>query len=65
MVVPGGSGQPIDYLTGHDLIDEYRLMILGTGSKRLFGGVPTRSLKLVDHLTFPTGVVVLTYRAAL
>ena len=61
----GGSGQLIDYLTTHDLIDEYRLMVhpivLGNGTKRLFSGVPRRTLALVDSLTFPTGVVVLTY----
>ena len=61
----GGSGQLIGYLTAHDLIDEYRLMVhpivLGSGTKRLFAGVPRRTLTLVDHVTFPTGVVVLTY----
>ena len=61
----GGSGQLIDFLTGHDLIDEYRLMIypivLGNGTKRLFTTVPRRTLTLVDAATFPTGVVVHTY----
>lgn len=64
----GGSGQLIDYLTGHGLIDEYRLMIhpiiLGDGTKRLFDHVPRRTLKLVDSVTFPTGVVVHTYHPA-
>lgn len=64
----GGSGQLIDYLSGHDLIDEYRLMIhpivLGTGEKRLFRHAPRRTLELVDSVSFPTGVVVLTYRPA-
>jgi dihydrofolate reductase len=64
----GGSGQLIDYLTGHDLIDEYRLMIhpivLGNGSKRLFNTVPRRTFTLVDSVTFPTGVVVHTYHPA-
>ncbi len=64
----GGSGQLIDYLTRNDLIDEYRLMIhpivLGAGSKRLFEGVPTRTPKLVESITFPTGVIVLTYHPA-
>jgi dihydrofolate reductase len=64
----GGSGQLIDYLTGHGLIDEYRLMvhpiILGDGQKRLFTGVPRRTLTLVDSIRFPTGVVVNTYHPA-
>ena len=63
-----GSGQLIDYLTSHDLIDEYRLMVvpilLGDGTKRLFKGVPRRTQTLVGTLTFPTGVVVLTYHPA-
>jgi len=62
----GGSGQLIDYLSAHDLIDEYRLMIhpiiLGGGTKRLFGGAPRANLKLVDTLAFPSGVVINTYR---
>jgi dihydrofolate reductase len=62
----GGSGQLIDYLTGHDLIDEYRLMIhpivLSAGTKRLFNTAPRRTLSLADSITFPTGVVVHTYQ---
>jgi len=64
----GGSGQLVDYLSGHDLIDEYRLMVcplvLGGGEKRLFQRAPNRTLELVDSVTFPTGVVVLTYHPA-
>jgi dihydrofolate reductase len=64
----GGSGQLIDYLSGHDLIDEYRLMVyplvLGAGEKRLFRHAPKRTLELVDSVTLPTGVVVLTYHPA-
>ena len=64
----GGSGQLIDYLSGHDLIDEYRLMVhplvLGGGERRLFRHAPKRTLELVDSVAFPTGVVVLTYRPA-
>jgi dihydrofolate reductase len=63
-----GSGRLIDYLTGHDLIDEYRLMvhpiILGGGEKRLFNTAPRRPLKLVESVSFPTGVVVNTYQPA-
>ena len=63
-----GSGQLVDYLTAHDLIDEYRLMVhpivLGDGSKRLFAGAPRRTLTLADTLALPNGVVVNTYRPA-
>jgi dihydrofolate reductase len=63
-----GSGQLIDFLTGHDLIDEYRLMVhpivLGSGTKRLFASAPRRTFTFVDSMTFPTGVVVQTYRPA-
>lgn len=65
-----GSGQLIDFLAGHDLIDEYRLMIhpiiLGTGSgtKRLFATVPRRTFTFADSVRFPTGVVVQMYHPA-
>ena len=60
-----GSGNLIQTLLEHDLVDEYRLMIfpvvLGTG-KRLFadGAVPC-ALKLVDAKTSTTGVLIATY----
>ncbi len=61
-----GSGQLIDYLTDHDLIDEYRVMlhpfILGSGTKRFLSRAPRRSLHLVDTTSLPNGVLVLTYR---
>jgi dihydrofolate reductase len=61
-----GSGQLVAYLTAHELIDEYRLMVhpivLGDGSKRLFAGAPRRTLALTDTLALPNGVVVNTYR---
>ena len=64
----GGSGRLVDYLTGHDLIDEYRLMVhpilLGDGQKRLFQSVPRRTLRLVDTLRLPNGIVVNTYHPA-
>jgi dihydrofolate reductase len=63
-----GSGQLFNLLAEHDLIDEYRLMIhpivLGDGKKPLFSTAPRRTLKLVDTLTFSTGVVVQTYHRA-
>lgn len=62
-----GSGDFVDELTRHRLIDEYRLMvhpvIVGAG-KRLFNGIPITSLRLLDTTTTSTGVVVLTYTIA-
>ena len=61
-----GSSQLVRTLMGHDLIDEYRLMVflivVGKG-KRLFGDVgETRALRLVDTKPVgPHGVLVLTY----
>ena len=60
-----GSGELIQTLLAHDLIDEFLLMIhplvLGTG-KRLFPeGAPTASLRLVDSTVTTTGVVIATY----
>jgi dihydrofolate reductase len=64
-----GSSRLARTLMGHDLIDEYRLMVfpivVGMG-KRLFGDVgETRALRLVDTKPVgPDGVLVLTYRPA-
>ncbi len=60
-----GSGDLIQTLIRHDLVDEYQLwvfpIVLGIG-KRLFGGgtVPS-ALKLVDSQTSSTGVAIHTY----
>jgi dihydrofolate reductase len=59
------SGELVNTLLPHDLIDEYRLMVfpvvLGSG-KRLFGdGSDTVALRLTDTKTTSTGVVLLTY----
>ena len=63
-----GSGQLIQTLMKHELIDEYRLWVfpvLVGGGKRLFaeGTVPA-GLKLLDSKTSSTGVVIGTYEAA-
>ncbi len=63
-----GSGNLIQTLLKHDLIDEFRLKIfpitLGTG-KRLFGeGTIPAGLKLVDSRTSTTGVIIATYERA-
>jgi dihydrofolate reductase len=60
-----GSGDLVQALLAHDLVDELRVLVfpvlLGTG-KRLFGGgtVPA-GLRLVSATTTATGVVVSTY----
>jgi dihydrofolate reductase len=60
-----GSGELVQTLVAHDLVDEYALMIhplvLGKG-KRLFrdGSVPA-NLRLVDSVATTTGVMILTY----
>jgi dihydrofolate reductase len=62
-----GSGDLVDELTTHGLIDEYRLMvhpvIVGKG-KRLFNGNTNLPLRLTDTVTTGTGVAVLTYASA-
>jgi dihydrofolate reductase len=62
-----GSGDLVDELARHGLIDEYRFMvhpvIVGSG-KRLFNGETTTALRLVDTVTTDTGVVVATYVTA-
>ena len=63
-----GSGDLVNTLMHHDLIDEYRLMVfpvvVGSG-KRLFGDdIEKRILRLIETKTFGSGVVVLYYRPA-
>ena len=63
-----GSGQLVQTLIAHDLVDEYFLavfpIVLG-GGKRLFREEDSpRRLSLVDSKTTSTGAVVLTYRPA-
>jgi len=64
-----GSGQLARTLMEHNLVDEYRLMVIpvvvGKG-KRLFGDTnEAKAMKLVDtKLVGPDGVLILTYRPA-
>ena len=63
-----GSGNLIQTLLRHDLVDEYRLwvfpLVVGSG-KRLFadGTIPS-ALKLVESTVSTTGVVIGTYEPA-
>jgi dihydrofolate reductase len=63
-----GSGELIQSLMRHNLIDEFVLLIhplvLGSG-RRLFadGGVPA-TLRLVNSVTTTTGVIIATYQPA-
>lgn len=63
-----GSGNLVQTLMAHDLVDEYRLwfypVVLGSG-RRLFGeGSAPTALKLVDTKMTSTGVVIHTYQPA-
>src|SRR5918997_6019397 len=61
-----GSGDLVNTLMQHGLIDEYRIMvfpvIVGSGKRLFEDGSETTALRLVDTKTFGSGVVVLTYR---
>ena len=62
-----GSGNFVQTLMKHNLIDEYRLLVypvvLGSG-QRLFTDESKASLKLVETKTFSSGVVALIYHPA-
>lgn len=62
-----GSGDLLQSLMRHDLIDEYLLMIhplvLGSGRRLFPDGSPVSEPRLVDSVTTTTGVVIATYRA--
>ena len=63
-----GSGELVQTLLKHDLVDELRLkvypVVLGTG-KRLFGdGTNPAGLRLVNSATSPSGVLITTYQRA-
>jgi dihydrofolate reductase len=67
-ILIAGSRQLVHTLMHHNLIDEYRLMVnpivLGTG-KRLFDEAMEKTdLRLANSTTFPTGIVLLSYRPA-
>lgn len=63
-----GSGDLLQTLMRHDLIDEYRLwtfpVLVGTGKRLFADGVVPGSLQLVTSSVSTTGVVIGTYRPA-
>jgi dihydrofolate reductase len=66
-IVVLGSGELIQSLMQHDLVDEYLLMIhpvvLGSGRRLFRDGAPPADLRLVDGVTTTTGVVIARYQA--
>ena len=68
LLVPG-SRMLVHALYRHDLVDEYRLMIfpvvLGSGRRLFPDDAPGKAaLRLIDSVTFDSGVVVHTYHPA-
>ena len=63
-----GSGNLIQTLMAHDLIDEYRLwmfpLVIGTGKRLFADGTIPAALRLVDSKISTTGVVIGTYEPA-
>jgi dihydrofolate reductase len=61
-----GSGDLVNMLVQHDLIDEYRIMlfsvVVGSGKRLFRDGSDTKALRLVETKTFGSGVVVLSYQ---
>jgi dihydrofolate reductase len=60
-----GSGELVQELIRHDLVDAYRLMIhplvLGTGKRLFRDGTALTKLRFVDSKPTTTGVLILTY----
>jgi dihydrofolate reductase len=60
-----GSGDLIQTLLKHDLVDELVLIVfpvlLGTGKRLFAGGTIPRGLRLADAQTTPSGVAIQTY----
>jgi dihydrofolate reductase len=60
-----GSGELVQTLVRHELVDAYRLMVhplvLGTGKRLFREGTQLTKLRLVDSKATTTGVLILTY----
>ncbi len=63
-----GSGNLIQTLLRHNLVDQYRLwtfpLVIGSGKRLFSGGTIPAGLKLVDSKVSSTGVVIGTYEPA-
>jgi len=63
-----GSGELVQSLMRHNLIDEYKLLIhplvLGSGRRLFPDGGAFAKLRLTDSVTTTTGVVIATYQPA-
>ena len=63
-----GSGDLIQTLMRHGLVDQYRLwvfpLVVGSGERLLADGTVPNALKLVDAIVSTTGVVLGTYELA-
>jgi dihydrofolate reductase len=63
-----GSGELVQSLMRHNLVDEYVLLIhplvLGSGRRLFTDGGSFAALRLVDTVTTTTGVVIATYQPA-
>jgi dihydrofolate reductase len=63
-----GSGDLVQTLLAHDLIDEFRLMtfpvLVGSGKRLFADGTLPRGLKLVDSRALSTGVTIGIYERA-
>jgi dihydrofolate reductase len=67
-IVVLGSGELVQSLMRHNLIDQFQLLIhplvLGTGRRLFPDGSSFASLRLTDSVTTTTGVVIATYEPA-
>jgi dihydrofolate reductase len=63
-----GSGQLVQTLIAHDLVDEYRLMIhplaLGKGKRLFRDEIPRTPLRLIESTQTTTGVLLAVYAPA-